>query len=88
MKIYSVKKKIQQPYTKDFPGGPVVKTSPSNAENAFLIPGQGTRSHVPQGHKTKTKIFGGNIVTNAMKTLKMVHLKKCNCTRIFIATVP
>ena len=31
------------------PGGPVVKTSPSNAEAAGLIPGQGARiSHVLQ----------------------------------------
>ena len=54
----------------------MVKTSPSNAENAFLISGQGTRSHMPRGQESKTKIFGSNIVTNSMKTLKMVHLKK------------
>ena len=37
------------------PGGPVVKTSPSNAEAAGLIPGQGARiSHVLQPKKTKT----------------------------------
>ena len=29
--------------TGDFPGGPVVKTSPSNAEGAGLIPGQGAK---------------------------------------------
>ena len=27
----------------DFPGGPVVKTSPSNAEGAGSIPGQGVK---------------------------------------------
>ena len=32
----------------DFPGGPVAKTPPSNAGGPGLIPGQGTRSHVPQ----------------------------------------
>ena len=30
----------------DFPGGPVVKTSPSNAGNAGSIPGQGAK--IPQ----------------------------------------
>ena len=34
----------------DFPGGPVVKTLPSNAGGAHLIPGWGTKT--PQ-HKTK-----------------------------------
>ena len=28
-------------YNRDFPGGPVVKTSPSNAGGAGSIPGQG-----------------------------------------------
>ena len=28
---------------RDFPGGPVVKTSPSNAEGAGSIPGQGAK---------------------------------------------
>ena len=30
----------------DFPGGPVVKNSPSNAGDMDSIPGWGTRSHV------------------------------------------
>ena len=29
--------------TRDFPGGPVVKNPPSNAEDEGLIPGQGTK---------------------------------------------
>ena len=29
--------------TRDFPGGPVVKTSPSNAGGAGLIPGRGAK---------------------------------------------
>ena len=33
----------------DFPGGPVVKNPPCNAENADSIPGQG-RVHTPQGY--------------------------------------
>ena len=33
---------IKQAFT-DFPGGPVVKTYPSNAESASSIPGHGTK---------------------------------------------
>ena len=33
------------------------------------------RSHMPQGQKTKTQ-NRSNIVTNLIKTLKMVHVKK------------
>ena len=33
----------------DFPGGPVVKDLPSNAENVSLIPGQGTK--IPTCHR-------------------------------------
>ena len=40
--------------TRDFPGGPVVKTLPCNAEGAGSIPGQELRSHMPGGQKTKT----------------------------------
>ena len=38
---------------RDFPGGPVIKNSPSNAGGVGSIPGQ--RSHMPQGPNTKTK---------------------------------
>ena len=38
-----------------FPGGPVVRTSPSNADGAGLIPDWGAlKSHMPWGQKTKT----------------------------------
>ena len=39
-----------------FPGGPVGKTSPANAEGTSLIPGQGAkiRSHMPWDPKTRT----------------------------------
>ena len=33
------------------------------------------RSHMPQGQKTKTE-NRNNIVTNSIKTLKMVHIKE------------
>ena len=40
---------------RDFPGGPVVKTSPSNAGGAGSIPGQKLRSHMPCGQKKRKK---------------------------------
>ena len=36
-------KVVQDETYRDFLGGPVVKTSPSNAESTGLIPGQGTK---------------------------------------------
>ena len=36
-------KVVQDETYRDFPGGPVVKTLPSNAETEGLIPGQGTK---------------------------------------------
>ena len=35
---------------RDFPGGPVVKNPPSNAGDAGLIPGQGTKIHMSWGY--------------------------------------
>ena len=48
-------------WTPNFPGGPVVETSPSNEGGARLIPGWGTKT---LQHKT------GNIVTNSKKSTK------------------
>ena len=60
----------------DFPGGPGVKTLPSNAEGVGLIPGQGTK--IPHAKKKKaTKKPRSSVVTNPIKTLKMVHIKNC-----------
>ena len=56
----------------DFPGGPLVKTSPSNA-GAGSIPGQGTK--IPKALQPENW-NENNIVTNAIKTLKGVHIKK------------
>ena len=60
---------------RDFPGDPVVKTSPSNAGGEGSIPGRELRSHMSQGQKTKTQ-NRSNLVTDSVKTLKMVHIKK------------
>ena len=39
----------------DLPGGPVIKTSSSNAGSADSMPLRGLRPHMPRGQKTKTK---------------------------------
>ena len=40
----------------DFPGGPVVKTSPSSAEVTGLIPGRGAKiPHASQSNKQTNK---------------------------------
>ena len=39
---------------RDFPGGPVVKTSPSNAGCMGSTSGQELRSHMPPGQETET----------------------------------
>ena len=38
----------------DFPGGPVVKTLPSDAGDVGLIPGRGTKFHMPHGQNQNT----------------------------------
>ena len=55
-------------------GGPVVKTSPSNVGDVDFIPDQETE--IPHGSwpKKKTK-HKSNIVTNLIKTVKVVHIK-------------
>ena len=65
-----------------FPGGPGVKTSPSNAESAALIPGQGKKILQPCGQKKKTQNIKNrsNVITNSIKTFKMVHIKKMKHT--------
>lgn len=41
--------------TGNFPGGPVVGTSPSHAGRAGSIPGRGIRAHMPPVKKPKRK---------------------------------
>ena len=61
----------------DFPDGPMVKTSPSNAGDVCSIPGQGAK--IPYAsqptEKPEHKNNRSKIVTNSIKTLKMVHTK-------------
>ena len=51
----------------------MVKTSPSNAGVAGSIPGQGTK--IPGASRPKKKKKKDK-VTNSIKTLKMIHIKK------------
>ena len=60
---------------RDFPGGPVVKTSPSNAGGVGSIPGWGAR--VPHALQPKDQNIKQKQYCNKFnKTLKMVHIKK------------
>ena len=53
----------------------MVKTSPYNAVGVGLIPGWGAK--IPHASRPKNQnIKRSNIVTNSIKTLKMVHIKK------------
>ena len=65
---------LQKPeMSRNFPGALVVKTSPSNAETVSWISGRGTKiphSLWPKNIKQK------QIVTDSIKTFKMVYFKK------------
>ena len=52
----------------------MVKTSPSNAGGEGSIPGQETK--IPHASRPKNPKHRSNTVTNSIKTLKMVHIKK------------
>ena len=55
--------------------GLMVKTSPSNARGVGSIPGQAAKiPHAPRLRNQKHKIRS-NIVTNSIKTLKMVRIR-------------
>ena len=57
----------------DFPGGPVVKTLPSNAGVLPLVEKLGAYMLCSQKTKVQNR---NNTVINSIKTLKMVHIKK------------
>ena len=60
----------------DFPGGPVVKTSPSNVGGVGLIPGQGAK--IPHASQPKTKNIKQKQYCNKFNKdfKKVVHIKK------------
>ena len=60
----------------DLAGGPAVKTSPSNAGGAGSIPGWGAKTPPALRPKNQNIKHRSNIVTNSIRTLKMVYIKK------------
>ena len=66
---------VREKRCRDFPGGPVVKTSPSNTGGAGLIAGWGTE--IPQASRPADQNINNrsNIITKSIKTLKMLHIK-------------
>ena len=70
-----MKKSLVQ--TVDFPGGPVAKTLPFSVGGS--IPGREAKiphTSVSKNQNIKKKKKRSNIVTDSIKTLKMVHIKK------------
>ena len=57
----------------NFPGGPVVKISPSNAGGADSVPGRGAKILRPSWPKN---IKQEQYCNKFIQTLKMVHIKK------------
>ena len=49
------RKRLRKEAARDFPGGPVVKNQPSNAEDTGSIPGQELRSHMPWSNQAHTQ---------------------------------
>ena len=61
---------------RDFPGGLVVRTLPSNAGSTGLISSQGTKTDMYALWPKNWNIKRSNIVRNSIKTFKMVHIKE------------
>ena len=59
-----------------FPGGPVVKNSPSNVGSEDSIPGQGAKIPYASWAKNQSINNRNSIVTNSIKTLKKVHINQ------------
>ena len=53
---------------RDFPGCPVVRTSPFNAGSTGSVPGWAAK--LPRAAQSKTPNMKQNVVTNTIKTLK------------------
>ena len=71
---------------RDFPGGPVVETSPSSAGGMGSTTGQG--GEIPQyltaALPPKNINNRSSIATNSIKALKMVHVQKKILKKIFL----
>ena len=54
----------------------MVRTLPSNVESEGLIPGWGAKIQKKKKKQTQNINNRSNIVTNSIKALQMVHIKK------------
>ena len=76
---------IKKGHNRDFPGGPVVKTSPPNAGVLGSVPGRGAKipdALWPKNQNIKQKEYCKKFT----KTLKMVHVKKKSLKKRSIIT--
>jgi len=62
--------------SRDFPGGPVIKTSSSNAEVQVPSLVRELRTHISWGQKTKTENRNSIVYNKFNKDFKMVYIKK------------
>ena len=69
----------QKCYGWDFPGGPVVEILPFSTRGVGLIPGW--RAKIP--HVSWPKSQTNNILTNSIKTFKMIHIKNKSLKKVF-----
>ena len=65
-------------FYRDLPGSTVVNISPSNAGGAGLIPGWGIKMPHDSWPKNQNINNRSNVVTDSIKTLEMVNIKKKN----------
>lgn len=74
--IWSPKNALYQKFWGYFTGGPLVKAPPSNAGGADSFPGKGAK--IPCALWPKNQVINNrsNSVAGAIKTFKMVHMKK------------
>ena len=78
LQMVTVAMKLKE-HAGDFPDGSVVNILPPNVEGTGSIPGQGAK--IPHALRPKNQNIS-SIVTNSIKTLKMVHIKKKKVLKI------
>ena len=66
----------QKSYGRDFPGGPVVKNLPCNAEDMSLIPGWGTK--ISHASKVMLKILQASLQQYVNHELPYVQARQRN----------
>ena len=65
---------LQKKIFRELPGGPGVKDFASQSRSVGLIPGQGNKTLNALRPKNQQVNNRSNIVTNSIKTVKMVHI--------------